>query len=230
MFTESAGANQFRVVTERPSVTRSLGWHVERGDDGCSARIARGNDALLLVAGRQIVTAERLEVLALGCAHEFPDGGPIREVIRAVVDRGALAVIPWGFGKWIGRRGRIVRDLVEHAGGAPLFLGDNGGRPGVWPRPAVMAWAETQGVRVLGGSDPLPLPHHATRAGSYGFILNGWQDHGSMGLAVTSRIRALQQSPPEFGALSSLPAAVRAQAGLRWRQRHRGEATSAHPS
>ncbi|MDQ3773097.1 MAG: hypothetical protein M3461_01245 [Pseudomonadota bacterium] len=41
----------------------------------------RHEQCLYIIAGRQIVTAERLEVLALGFEGFVPDGEPIRGVI-----------------------------------------------------------------------------------------------------------------------------------------------------
>lgn len=52
------------------------------------------------MAGRQIVTAEKLEVLALGTDLDIDDGRPIREVLSLVTENGGLPVIPWGAGKW----------------------------------------------------------------------------------------------------------------------------------
>jgi hypothetical protein len=219
LFTESAGASHFRALADRPALARSAGWQAVKGDDGCSLILTRPEcGPMAVVAGRQIVAAERLEVLALGCKRELPDGRPIRDVLRAVADEDAVAVVPWGFGKWMGRRGRIVRDLVERAGEAPLCLGDNGGRMRLLPRPAIFGWAERRGILVLGGSDPLPLPDHATRAGSYGFVLEEWRDSPAPAAAVKARLRELRRSPPAFGSLSSASAALRAQAGLRWQQ------------
>lgn len=225
MFTESMGANQYGALVEKPALARSLGWRVEKGDDGCSAVLRRRDgEAIVVVAGRQIVTAERLEVLALGCVDELPDGRQIRDVVRAVADRDALAVIPWGFGKWLGRRGRIVRDMIECPNGLALYLGDNGGRMRALARPPLFEWAERRGLVVLGGSDPLPLPAHATRPGSYGSVLDLSADVSQPGSAVKAAIRALRCTPPAFGALSSFPAAISSQIALRWRG---GRVTSA---
>lgn len=218
MFTETAGVNHYRALLDDPALARALGWRVEKGDDGCSAMLRRpGNGAMTIVAGRQIVTAEHLEVLALGCVDELPDGRPIRDVVRAVADRDALAVIPWGFGKWLGRRGQIVRDLIERADGTGLWLGDNGGRMRVLPRPHLFNWSERHGVVVLGGSDPLPLSAHVTRPGSYGSVLDVSHEEARAGSAIKAAIRALHHTPPAFGGLSSLPAAIASQVGLRWR-------------
>jgi hypothetical protein len=228
MFTESAGANQYRMLAESSALERSSGWRIERGDDGRSLVLTNERGAMIMViAGRQIVTAERLEVLALGCVHELPDGRPIRDSIRDVVDHDAVAVIPWGFGKWLGRRGRVVRDLIESKE-VPFCLGDNGGRARIVGRPPLFERAERLGVPVLGGSDPLPIRGQAMRAGSYGFILDAWRATSRPAPAIASRIRKLRQTPPGFGELSSAASMLRAQFAIRWTRR--GSTQSLHPT
>ena len=73
--------------------------------ESLTASSKSGQD-LSIVAGRQIVTAENLEILALGFDAGLDDGLPIDEVILAVQAAGALCVLPWGFGKWTGKRGQ----------------------------------------------------------------------------------------------------------------------------
>jgi hypothetical protein len=222
MLTETAGVDSFRALSNDPGLVRANGWTVETRDD-LSVVLNRGTDIIVIVAGRQIVTAERLEVLALGCADIIRDGQPIREVLGQVSGRGAVAVIPWGFGKWWGRRGRIVRGLLNAPEVPSFYLGDNGGRARVWRRPRLFVAADRRGTGVLPGSDPLPLPAHVTRAGSYGFVLDDWDDPPQPSQAITRRIRALTKSPAVFGNLSSLGAMLRSQVGLRW---HRGQGGS----
>jgi hypothetical protein len=176
-------------------------------------------ETIIIVPGRQIVTAEKLEVLALGTTAKFPDGQPIRAVVQSVTRHGAVAVIPWGLGKWWGRRGRIVRGLVDVRHDLPFCLGDNGGRARRLPRPSLFQAADDRGIPVLAGSDPLPLPHHVTRAGSYGFVLEDWSETSRPANAIKERLRALTHSPATFGCLSSTMAMVRAQLGLRLQRR-----------
>jgi hypothetical protein len=220
MFAESTNVNQFRDVREQPALMRSAGWQVERGSDDCALTLNRGTgETIVVVAGRQIATAEHLEVLALGCADEMPDGRPVRDVIRDVTDRGSLPAIPWGFGKWWGRRGRLVRRLVEDDTLPPFCLADNGGRARAQPRPPLLAWAERHGMVVLAGTDPLPLPRQVGRAGSFGFILDGWQTTAAPTAAIRSGIQTLQGSPLRFGDLSGLLQLAHAQLGLWWQSR-----------
>ena len=150
------------------------GWTFHRTDEDCSL-CARGskNQSLFLIAGRQIVTAEKLEVLALATDKKFKDGAPMEQVIQSIRDMGAIPVIPYGFGKWIGRRGKILRDLLKKTESTKLFLGDNGGRPKFLPRSSHFKQAGKKGIRVLPGSDPLPFPSQCIRPGSFGFSAEG---------------------------------------------------------
>ena len=149
-------------------------WTFHHTDGNCSL-CARGSEdqSLFLIAGRQIVTAEKLEVLALATDKKFKDGAPIGQVIQSIRDMGAIPVIPYGFGKWIGRRGKILRDLLKKTEITKLFLGDNGERPKFLPRSSHFKQAEKRGIRVLPGTDPLPFPSECRRAGSFGFSFLG---------------------------------------------------------
>ena len=149
-------------------------WAFHHTDENCSL-YARGgkNQGLFLIAGRQIVTAEKLEVLALATDKSLKDGAPIEQVIQSLQDIGAIPVVPYGLGKWIGRRGKILRDLLKKTERTKLFLGDNGGRPKFLPRSSHFKQAEKRGIRVLPGSDPLPFPFECQRAGGFGFSFLG---------------------------------------------------------
>lgn len=121
---------------------------------------------LLVVAGRQIVSREGLEVLALflGARVEL-EGKPASEIVAAIRAHDAVPVLPWGVGKWLGPRGRLVDRLLDGEG--ELFLGDNAGRPGLWPVPRF-----GRGIRVLPGSDPLPIEGADSAIGSFGCLLD----------------------------------------------------------
>jgi len=131
--------------------------------DGLKPRLVKTDEAesfwldesrtLLILAGRQIISAEKLEVLALATAAKMADGSPAEQIVAEMNSADALVVLPWGVGKWTGKRGALVDRLIAAAKPGHLFLGDNGGRPGFWP---VRQFAS--GLPVLSGSDPLPLP------------------------------------------------------------------------
>jgi hypothetical protein len=217
MLTESAGVHAYRELVNSPAITRDLGWHGGGGGGDGRSIVLSGDDGetLMIVPGRQIVTAERLEVLALGCDDEVPDRQPIRDVLRSLADRAAVPAIPGGLGKWGGPRGRLVRDLIEATPETSFCLGDNGGRARWLPGPALFRRAAARRIPVLGGSDPLPLPSQVTRPGSYGFVLDDWRDTDEPATAILTRLRGLTSSPVVFGERVSMPQMVRAQAGIR---------------
>ncbi|MBU0664981.1 MAG: hypothetical protein KJ990_10610 [Proteobacteria bacterium] len=131
-----------------------------------------------VVAGHQVVTMENIEVLALFVRQGLPNGLSLHETVDRVKELGGIPVLPWGVGKWFGKRGKIIKEfLVNHEKGN-LFLGDNGGRPCFWPTPNLFNLAEKTGVVVLPGSDPLPFPSEALRVGSFGFSLQENSLHG----------------------------------------------------
>jgi hypothetical protein len=175
---------------------------------------------IILVAGRQLVTGEGLEVLAIGTADTFADGQDLEATIAAVKAAGALAILPWGFGKWWGRRGRILAERLEAAAPGTLFLGDNGGRPALASQPRAFATAARRNIPVLPGSDPLPLAAEATTcAGRYGFVLEAVVDAGRPAEGLKDRLLALREQPPSFGRRQALLPFVQRQLGMQWRKR-----------
>lgn len=189
LLSESAGAEVFsslkiRLKAGRPVTVPGFQLEESREPETLLVRNDSGQE-LYLVAGRQIVTAERLEVLALGYGVSFPDGRPIEEVLSHLAapasptepaERSAcrpLAVLPWGAGKWFGKRGHKVEQLVAEAPAHSIFLGDNANRPFFWPLPALFKQAQGRGIRNLPGSDPLPFPAQEKKVGSFGLRLAG---------------------------------------------------------
>ncbi len=224
------------------------GWRIERTGEEASVRITPEGKGLpiLLVDGRQVVTAEGVEVLAL-CSrqtHAELDGRPLSETIQDIRSAGGIPVLPWGFGKWWGRRGRLVREMVERLGvpstvrppleDPPVFLGDNGNRPTWTRRPVILRKGEESGLPVLAGSDPLPFPRHADRVASSGFFLTGPLDPESPLASVGWTLRTLRASPPAFGSGTPWHGALRDQVGMQVRRRrstgsgYHQEAPAAH--
>jgi hypothetical protein len=138
--------------------------------DSLVARNSSGNE-LIIVSGRQIVTRERLEILALATASRFPDGESIDASIERVRGARAVAVLPWGFGKWLGARGKIVQRIIRSRDSTAIHIGDNGGRLRHWPEPREFREAIGRNLSILPGTDPLPFPGEETRVGRIGFAL-----------------------------------------------------------
>lgn len=228
-FTESAGARafeRFRAAAARPLPG---GWSFARTEEDVSLLALRaGAPPLVLVAGRQVATREGLEVLALGAGDVLPDGRPLAETVADVRALGALAVLPWGFGKWWGRRGRLLDAFLADwiadgaaAGAGGIFLGDNGGRLALGPRPRMFERAAARGLLVLPGSDPLPFPAQDRRPGSYGFMLDTALDARRPFARLRSLLTELRIQPCTFGRLETLPRFVSAQVRMQLHKRRR---------
>jgi hypothetical protein len=175
---------------------------------------------LILVAGHQLVTAERLEVLALVTSERPPDGLTLADAVAETRARDGVPVIPWGAGKWLGRRGQLLhRFLDQHRVNRDLFLGDNSGRPWIWGRPRHFRLADRLGIRVLPGSDALPFPSQACRAGGFGFwgLRQPSLDRPAEDLKRTLRDPEFQPRP--YGALETPSRFIRHQLAMQLRKR-----------
>jgi hypothetical protein len=216
IFVENCGSRDLtRLVTEVRQ-DKAGPWAVSATNEASSVTVYReGAPRLVLLPGRQIKTAEALEVLAIDCSADIPDGKPVRETLKMVYAAGSLAVVPWGFGKWVFGRGRLVSDLVQEEAPGRFFLGDNGGRPSPSPRPRQFQLAVNRGLCVLPGTDPLPIPGEEVRAGAYGFIVPDLIDQGRPGESLRRYLENPATSLLPYGRGSSWPACLRRQVLLR---------------
>lgn len=178
LFTESQGAQWFEhlVACADKGIAlhdeQSAGWTMQRTAEKISLKAESTRGAqLFIVAGRQIVTKEKLEVLALLTESVFPDGSSLQDTVQAIRNNGGIPVIPWGFGKWWGQRGRVLADFLASQKAGDIFLGDNSGRPSFLPEPSHFVQAKRQGLQILPGSDPLPIPTEYWRPGCAGLTL-----------------------------------------------------------
>lgn len=186
MLTEGADEDRFtelaalaRAEAGRPGAApegRPGEWRFTTTAEDCSLLAEKGARTLILIAGRQVATSDGLEVLVFGTRERFEDGRPLREMLARMRDADLLHAIPWGAGKWLFRRGRLLSSVLD-SGPAPGFcLGDESGRPVFWPRVRHFEEARRRGIRVLRGTDPLPFPDEVSRAGSFGFRIDAGVD------------------------------------------------------
>ena len=137
-----------------------------------SLQICKGEQSLTLIAGRQHVSSENIEVLSLCSTALFEDRVlPLDKLCSQVGAAGGIVVLPWGVGKWLGKRGQCVENLLEAKPDYPLFVGDNGNRPAGWPTPSQFTLGRELVTPLLSGSDPLPLASHEGQAGTSGVVL-----------------------------------------------------------
>ena len=221
LLTETSGEDAFgRLKTRANSDEGRQEWRLTRED--CSLTLCRnGKERLVLVAGRQIVSAERVEVLALGTSVAPPDGRTLTETLAAVRAVGALPVLPWGFGKWLGRRRRMIAEQVASARPGELFLGDNSGRLAGSARPRLFARAEARGLAVLPGSDPLPFAQEVAKVGRYGFVLQAPFEPAAPFAAIRAALAAFAGSPRPFGRLERWPTFAHRQIAMQFAKRRR---------
>ncbi len=230
LLSESAGIYRFQELADAARENRAVGrWSpTETLDPGAVVLRCRqpraapsGTDAapppdLVVVAGRQIVVRERLEVLALCTTRYLPDGGGLTETIEQVRAEGAVPVVPWGFGKWWFGRGKIVDDLVAGASPGDLLLGDNGIRPRHSREPRAFGTAAARGIAVLAGSDPLPFSTQVRRPGHFGSLVPARAfDPQRPARSLAAVLRDLAPGTPTFGRRESLHRFVEAQIRIR---------------
>lgn len=176
-------------------------WHAEPTTEaGALTLVHEDRESLVVVEGRQVVTTERLEVLAAPCADDLPSGLPLPDTLTAAERHGAVPILPWGFGKWTGRRGRIVARLLDSWSPDRLLLADNGGRLAFGWKPRLLTLGAQRGFPIVRGSDPLPRASEVSRVGSSGSLLRGSFDARRPVSGVRALLGACHQSPRSFGA------------------------------
>jgi len=179
LLAESHGFNYFNRLKEinknNNALVQSIGkWSVSLTQDINSIIInTKDNNEIFLISGRQVISKEGFEVLALFSNLKIEDGLPIAELLDLIIKVEGLPVIPWGFGKWLGKRKDCLLKILNGVKYSNLFLGDNSGRISIIARPKIFNIAEKKGIRILAGTDPLPLSSEEKRPGSFGFSIKG---------------------------------------------------------
>ncbi len=176
------------------------GWSEEAHAEEELAKLFVGpvGQKVVLIAGSQVSTSERIEILAVGTRARFPDNLDSRRTIEAMRDTSPLIVLPWAFGKWWGSRGQLVAELAR-TGSDDVFIGDNGTRPRYYPRSRIFSLDRSANPLVLPGTDPLPLPGDHRRCGSYGMAYEGTLDLH----ALWSELRRCLVNSEGFGTIGT---------------------------
>lgn len=207
LLTEPAARPTFATLRElaaRGLPGATAAWRLETTEETISLRARnRHSDTIYLIAGQQLVTAENLEVLALCVLPELPDGLDLRATVRRVRQAGGLPLLPWGVGKWLGRRGRIISEFIAGVRNEPLFVGDNGGRPALWSFVPQFRQATAGGIRILRGSDPLRCSFRRRGPGSFGSLIDGPLDPTRPGHSLHQALTTTTPRIQPFGSLES---------------------------
>lgn len=220
MLTETSNDNAFQSLIDRGE-TNNGRWRFSPHDDGLSITASKdGRDELTVIAGKQVVTAEGLEVLALGTNHAFTEGLELRHTIQKVDQHQGLPVLPFGVGKWSGRRGQIVSNLIQDESFPVRFmLGDNAGRLALAGKPKTFEQASQKNIWTLPGTDPLPFADQAGRVGRFGLVLGQGFDPTGPGASIIETLKNLQAQPKTFGRTSGPLPFMRLQFAMQLRKR-----------
>jgi hypothetical protein len=194
-------------------------WVMAPTEEVSSVLAESGQRQVFIVGGRQVACREGLEVLVLGTTKRLPDGLPIRDVLAETASWGVPRVIPWGPGKWLFRRGRLLNELLQEFRNPTLFLGDEGGRPVFWGYPQHFGRAAQLGIRDLPGTDPLPFPHDVTKVGRMGFRARIELDRARPAASLLGALQLQSTTLERFAILESPLRFVRNQIGMQLRKR-----------
>ncbi len=145
---------------------------VKTSAGGLSVSVMSGEqETVRIFPGRQVVSGEKLEILALLVEKPDMDGLPAKDIIHATLDAGGVPAVGWAPGKWMFERGRKVTQLVEFFDAGNLVVGDSTLRPYGYPEPGPMKLARKKGMGIIAGSDPLPFKGEETVMGTYGTLI-----------------------------------------------------------
>jgi hypothetical protein len=179
-------------------------WSVSETGEPISLALTRDDgEQLILVAGRQVTTPEGIELLALACTAQ-PTRLPLLEGVAFISEHGGLPVLPWGFGKWIGRRGKIVERILGSSEATGIALGDTSYRPRTGRLPPNFRKARDHRIPIYPGTDPLPFAGQESVIGSYGFVLRRELDPTRPGHSLLDQLSRSRGPVEPFGAREAL--------------------------
>jgi hypothetical protein len=178
---------------------------ISQGDiqlDGFKIEPSEENEILLkrerdqlcvsILPGRQVITAENIEILALASNEAIDDGQPALDVIYQVNQLGGVPVLAWSPGKWFAKRGKLVKRLITELDDQSFLIGDTTLRPYGWQTPGLMKQAMANGFGVVAGSDPLPFAGEEKWLGQYYSVVETQTSMGATELLHTMKNDAQQ--------------------------------------
>ena len=175
---DRAGFPKSADLVRKPEMWRTGPMPEIEEEGGALVALTCTGDRFVIAPGRQIISKENLEVLALASECDIAEGAPVAEIINEVCAEGGVPVLPWSPGKWWFERGKAIFDLLQGTEPHAFLLGDVFMRPHVWPTPALLQKGLESGHRILAGSDPLDGSGEERIVGRYG-ILGEMRENGS---------------------------------------------------
>ncbi len=158
--------------------------------------------------GRQVSSSEKIEVLALFYKNLLPENIPLNELINHIRESGAIPVINWAPGKWLGKRGDLIRKFLnENSNGnsAGITLGITSLLPKYFPYPSIIRESSARNIPLVAGSDPLPFKNQELLPASYGMLFDSLPDKAS---DEEIKTEILNKKYRITGQRSSLPASI----------------------
>jgi len=221
---EGADEDAFERLSENASRSDRVAgpdeWAVGSTEDETAliVRTSSGRE-LIVITGRQCPTTDGIELLLPGRRSGPGPDCSLAEAMEYALEESGPVLIPWGFGKWFGRRRRLISEIVLNAEPGRILLADSGNRAAGLPEPKLLRAARSFGRAVPAGSDPLPFRSEEDRPGSYGTAL----DHIVLGRNPTGGVLQALLDPrayiDTFGSLETTARFVRNQVGMQLRKR-----------
>ncbi|NET23689.1 MAG: hypothetical protein F6K07_32310 [Okeania sp. SIO1H5] len=152
---------------------KAFGWKLQELSEPTSVEFQKEDRRIRVISGYQVVTKEKLEVLGQGIMDCPKPGQSVEGTIQEIHDLGGIAVLPWGVGKWLGKRAAIIKRAIRNFSHTrQVFVGDNGGRPWFWKNTSLREASSILRQPILPGTDSLPILRDETRIGAFGGIVN----------------------------------------------------------
>ncbi|MBN1154259.1 hypothetical protein JXB12_04990 [candidate division KSB1 bacterium] len=191
MLSERHDCNFFKQAHDALLQQPINGFTFHRTDESESLLVKRDNEPYLyIIAGRQIVTLEGLEVISVLTTLYIKDRSmTTQEVVRKVHESGGFPIINWAPGKWFFERGKVVNNLIETVDPSAMLVGDTTLRTTMWRLPSLMKKAVEQGFKIVAGSDPLPFKNEERHIGTYGFAVLAEFDEARPAQSIRSMLR-----------------------------------------
>lgn len=175
-------------------------WHLEKTAEPLSLRaVHRDGTSVYIISGQQIVTREKLEVLSIFASQTVPDQLTLAETLAEIRARGGFPILPWGVGKWLFGRGKVVGQQIQEASRGQFGMGDNGGRPSFWKQVGQFELAKRHDLPILRGSDPLPVSELRRTGGSYGDLITCPFDPDQPGKSLCDALRENKYERTGYG-------------------------------
>ena len=178
VLTESCGSDVFSILEkesqkkENINLASASAWvvkpYIENLKTKYALKLNKDGQNMIVVSGRQIISSEKIELLVLFTKTKYADGRPLNEILEQLNKENCIVVLPWGVGKWLGKRGKLLRKILQKFAGENLAIGDISGRPFFWPLPIHFSIAKQKNIKVISGTDPLPIKNEESKAGKYG--------------------------------------------------------------